>query len=649
MVMTERILIVDDIGENRKLLQELIKTNFEASIDEAESGISAIEMTRKNHYDIIFLDVRMPGMDGFETAREIGLVQLNPSAVIIFLTAHDKDRSAAQKGFEAGGIDYITKPINPEELKRLLQLYLRFIRKEKEINGQLKITNESLQKEIQERKKLENQLLKTKENFKNIVGKSNAAILIIDNDGILRFINPSGEAIFGREAKELIGECFGLVLDNDKITEINIVRKNGEIGIGEIASTRTFWENKPAWLVLINDITEHKKLQENLEFARERAQESDRLKSAFLSNMSHEIRTPMNGIMGFVNIMLTDETLKPEERRELLKITHTCGEHLLRLINDIIDISKIEAGQMTVKLADSNINALFNEIIRLFSSDQKILSKDVALILDIPDNKGEQIIKTDEYRLRQILINLLGNALKFTDTGTITLGYHITEHQSLEVYVKDTGKGIPEDKRDIVFERFTQVEDDTSVYKYGTGLGLAITRSLVYLLGGDIRFESKLDKGSTFFFTLPIDITDNESEALKISKKGLDPVIPKKNNSTERTILIAEDSEINFVLLNSILLSNKLNIKWVKNGEEAVNFCRNNNIDLVLMDIKMPNMSGLEATKEIRRFNPGIPIIAQTAYALEGEKEKCLEVGCNDYIAKPFNQSDLINLVNKYI
>ena len=200
-----------------------------------------------------------------------------------------------------------------------------------------------------------------------------------------------------------------------------------------------------------------------------------------------------------------------------------------------------------------------------------------------------------------------------------------------------------------MFERFTQIEDDTSVYKYGTGLGLAITKSLVYLLGGDIWFESEVSKGTTFFFTLPFNTPENGSEVLKIPKKEFDFKPQGKICSSERTILIAEDNEINFVLLNSILLAKKLNIKWVKNGEEAVNFCRNNNIDLVLMDIKMPLMSGLEATKEIRRFNPLIPIIAQTAFALEGEKEKCLEVGCNDYISKPFNQCDLINLVNKYI
>ena len=646
--MRDNILIVDDIAENRRLLRELIKLNFEANIDEAENGHIAVEMTRSNPYDIIFLDVRMPGMDGFETARSIEMNQANPGAIIIFLTAHDNDKNEAQKGFESGAIDYITKPINPEELKKLLHLYLRFIRKEKQINGQLKAINQDLQEEIRERQKLESQLIKTQENFKNIVGKSNAAILIIDKDGILRFINPSGEDIFGRSSKELVGECFGLVLDYDKITEINIVRKNGEIGIGEITSTHTFWENKPAWLVLINDITEHKKLQENLEYAREKALESDRLKSAFLSNMSHEIRTPMNGIMGFVNIMLTNETMPSEERRELLHIVHNCGDHLLRLINDIIDISKIEAGQLQVKITDSNINTIFEETIRLFSSDKKIIEKNVTLIADLPDNKDGISIKTDEYRLRQILINLIGNALKFTDQGIVTVGYKIINDNIIEAYIKDTGKGIPDDKKDLVFERFTQIEDETSAYKYGTGLGLAITRSLVHMLGGDIWFESALGKGTTFSFSLPFTIGQQvrrKPENVSVTV----PPDPARNDSKERILLIAEDNEINFVLLNSILLSRKLVIKWVKNGEDAVKFCRDHNVDLILMDIKMPRMSGLEATKEIRTFNPKIPIIAQTAFALEGEKEKCLEVGCNDYIAKPFNQCDLISVVSKYI
>ncbi len=641
--MREKFLIVDDIIENRILLHDLLESDFDVDIDEAEDGFVALELAAQKKYDIVLMDVKMPKKNGYEVAKELREFPLNRNAIIIFITAHDSHATESYKAYEAGGIDYITKPIDHHELIRKLQLYLRFIRKENDFVGRLLEINKRLEHEVSIRKSVEVQLIKAQENFKNIVEKSNAAILIIDDEGILRFINTTGEAIFRRKAKELLGEPIGIIADYESKNEIDIIKGNGEIGVGEITTTKTQWENKPAWLVLINDITEHKELEDKLTRAKEKAQESDRLKSTFLSNMSHEIRTPMTAILGFLDFIEAEED--PERRKEYTDIIRTSGSHLLNLINDIIDISKIEAGQLRIKMADCHIDKLFLELYEFFSTNIKIIAEKVSLEMDIPVNQKELIVRTDKSRLNQVLINLIGNALKFTDTGYIRFGYR-RNAKALEFFVEDTGIGIPRDRLDMVFERFKQVEATKTSINSGTGLGLAISKSIVELLGGEIWLKSIFGAGSTFYFTIPLEeIQTGPGQELLDESLDSNPI----TDFTNKMALIAEDIEINYKILDGILKKKGIQTVWAKNGKEAVELCRNSKFDLVLMDIRMPQMDGLEATSLIRKFNKTLPIIAQTAYALENEKDKCFEVGCNDYISKPINSKQLLNLINKYL
>lgn len=641
--MEEKVLIIDDHRDNLDLFTDLIKEIDDAEVHVATSGAEAMTLIDKVKFDLILLDIQLPEMNGFEIAAAIRKNAINSETSIIFITAHDPQKLEMEKGWIAGGIDYLTKPVDYNEFTRLIGLYLRFIRREKEINKKLYQTNKSLQEEIQSHKKTEALLDKAQENFKNIVGKSKAAILIIDNEGVLRFINPSGEEIFQRSSEEIIGKPFGQLSDFEKKTEITILRKDKQIGTGEITATPTYWENEPAWLVLINDITDHKNLQDHLVKAKEDAQRADRLKTAFLSNMSHEIRTPMNGIVGFVDILERDQELTEEERKKYLGIIRSSSNHLLTLINDIVDISKIEAGQLILNIKDCNISELILELYEFFSTNIKIQENRIELLFEVPIGEN-LIIRTDPDRLKQVLLNLIGNSIKYTDKGHIKFGCTIEKETQLTFFVEDTGPGIPKEHHERIFKRFVQIIDEKKTYMSGTGLGLAISKSLVELLGGDIWIESNGSQGASFFFTLPY--------IKKVSTKK--PVEPSNNHiqadvSFDKTILIAEDIATNYMLLENILKKNGSKTIWAKNGDEAVTLCKSNNVSLVLMDMKMPIMDGYEATKAIRKFNKKLPIIAQTAYALQGEHEKSLEAGCNDYLTKPIDQQQLLSVVQKYL
>jgi len=378
---------------------------------------------------------------------------------------------------------------------------------------------------------------------------------------------------------------------------------------------------------------------EELKAAKERAEESDRLKSMFLSNMSHDIRTPMNAIVGFSE-MLQDPDLTREERNRFLDI--------LRLINDIIDISKIEAGQLKIIKSDFSLNEMLSDLYLSFSeelSHNKL--EDIKLILSKQHSEKDYMLHSDIVRIIQIFSNLLGNALKFTDKGCIEFGYTIPDPKVFRFFVKDTGIGIPPDKTDLIFERFGQIEETQERNKGGTGLGLTISKSLAELLGGSMWVESEVGIGTTFFFTLPLPSGVSENAP---SSDGFLEVSSASVDWSDKLILVAEDVDSNFFLIQTILNKTGVKLLRAKNGQEAHEMCRNNyDIDLVLMDIQMPVMSGYDATREIKKIRPSLPVIAQTAYAMSGEKEKTMEAGCDDYIPKPLKKRELLSKIHRFL
>ncbi len=373
--------------------------------------------------------------------------------------------------------------------------------------------------------------------------------------------------------------------------------------------------------------------------AKEQAEESDRLKSAFLANMSHEIRTPMNGILGFAEL-LKEPGLTGKEQQDYIRIIEKSGARMLNIINDIVDISKIEAGLMKLEIQESNINEQIQDIYTFFKPE--VEAKGMNLSFSTPLPTKEAILKTDREKLYAILTNLVKNAIKYSNTGTIEIGYNKGDGD-LEFYVKDTGIGIPNDRHGAIFERFIQADIPNEWAQQGAGLGLSITKAYVEMLGGKIRVSSQVGVGSTFYFTLPYN-------AVPINEPVVHQIVPSDNNDLIRKlkILIAEDDKVSEMLIDKTLKTFGKEIIKARTGVEAIEACQNNpDIDLVMMDIRMPDMGGYDATREIRKFNKEVVIIAQTAHGLYGDREKAIEAGCNDYIAKPINKAELLLIIQK--
>jgi hypothetical protein len=404
-------------------------------------------------------------------------------------------------------------------------------------------------------------------------------------------------------------------------------------------------------LVFQNDEKEKRAVE--LIKAKEQAEESDRLKSAFLSNMSHEIRTPMNGILGFADL-LREPGLSGEEQQEYINIINKSGARMLNIINDIVDISKIESGLMEVDIREVNINEKI-ETIQIFFKPE-VERKGMRIFFQNSLPAKEAIIKTDREKIHAILTKLVKNAIKFSDKGTIEFGYNLKMNGStgstdtpidpteLEFFVKDTGIGIPKDRQEAIFKRFVQADITDKRAFQGAGLGLSITKAYVEMLGGKLWLKSDEGKGSTFYFTIPY---NNEPEE-KSNTKNI--VSAKTENQIKKLkILIVEDDEISEMLITKTVKIFSKEIFKARTGVEAIDACRiNPDIDLIMMDIKMPETNGYEATRQIRQFNNKVIIIAQTAFVLKGEKEKAIKAGCNDYISKPIDKALLKELVSKH-
>ena len=388
------------------------------------------------------------------------------------------------------------------------------------------------------------------------------------------------------------------------------------------------------------DITDLKLTEQKLEKAVKKAQESDKLKSAFLANMSHEIRTPMNGIMGFADLLKKPD-LSGERQQEFINIIHDSGKRMLNIIDELVDIAKIESGQVELHKKEILINELIDNVHKFFSNEAN--SKGIEL----KTNKGlydtDCLVCTDKNKLNQILGNLVKNAIKYTDKGFIEIGYS-KEGDDLRFYIKDTGTGISEDQREKIFERFRQA--DMSIHRdyEGAGLGLSISKAYVELLGGEIWMTSKMNEGSTFYFTIPYELPVRKEEKL-IDLAS----VPNKQEINDLTLLVVEDDEASFFLIKEMMQDTAVKIIRAENGKEAVEITENNSlIDLVLMDIKMPVLDGYQATKLIKKQFPNLPIIAQTAFASKKDKQKALARGCDDYIVKPIREDELIAILLKY-
>jgi hypothetical protein len=523
-------------------------------------------------------------------------------------------------------------------------------------------------RDITDRKLAEEALRDSEERYRAFFENSMDAILITIPDGRTLSANQAACKMFGYSEAELIvlGKS-GIVDETDPrlseliserdshgkaIGELFLIRKNGIRFPAEISSA-IFRNHDGETLtsMIIRDISDRKLFDNELIKAKNKAEESDRLKTAFLANMSHEIRTPMNGILGFTEL-LKEPKLSGEEQQEYIGIIEKSGIRLLNIINDIINISKADSGNTEIYISDTNINEQIEYIFNFF----KPLAEEKKLIISIktPLSRNDAFVRTDREKIYAVLTNLVNNALKFTHTGSVEFGYNIRE-DFIEFFVKDTGIGVPDSQRELIFERFRQGSESLSRNYEGAGLGLTISKAYVEMLGGKIWVESNPERlneqangignGSVFFFTIPyVPVGESEVSQSDDSNDG--------RGATQISglkILIAEDDEASQALIEINVMRFAREIIKVSNGYDAIEACRANvDIDLVLMDLKLPEINGYEATRQIRSFNTSVVIIAQTAYGLDGDKIKAIKAGCTDYISKPLSQTALFKLIDKY-
>ena len=515
-------------------------------------------------------------------------------------------------------------------------------------------------RDITDKRKAELELKESQENFRILIESQGEGAGIINMEEVFVFANPAVERIFDVPPGKLVNRNLREFLLEDQIRqieeetikrseglmttyELEIITDKGDIKILLITATPQYNQagEISGTFGIFRDITEQKKAEAALVAAKEKAEENDRLKTAFLNNISHEIRTPMNAIIGFSGF-LNEPDLQPEKRKYFTDIICNASNQLLSIITDIINISTIEAGQETIRRSKINVNQLIRNLYNQF--EIRVTGHYLKLFYQTPLPDDKVWIETDETKLVQILSNLVGNALKFTKEGHIVFGYEVKENQ-LEFRVEDTGIGIHPNMHKEIFERFRQADSAVSRLYGGTGLGLSISKAYVELLGGTIWLTSQLDKGTTFFFTLPFEIQKNGFQVDTSAVAGNTFSFSKK-----MTVLVAEDEDFNFLLLEKVLDELGLNLIRAENGAKAVLECKSNpSIQLVLMDVKMPVMDGYEATKLIKQDRPELPVLIQTAYVRESDKQKAYESGADGYISKPIIISEFISQLHQLL
>jgi len=631
-----KILIIDDNAADAAILKRFFgKINqWELEINVSHSGAEALSVNQAFNADIIFVDYLLVDESGIDVIERF--IPVFSNCYFILLTGYGNEM-VVTRAFRAGATDYLNKDeLSPDSLERTLR-------------------------HIVQKKETEQKLKQTETKLKRIIESTETGLILIDEKSIILQANEPFLKIIGVENfNQIENQSLYQWIDIDEITNcekafVFCIRQNTLSGFETVVNHTSgrkvnvlidaiTEQTKDGIYIsaLCKNITERKIYEKELKTAKIKAEESDNLKSAFLANMSHEVRTPMNAIIGFSNLLSHPE-LSDCERKDYVEHIVSSGNSLLHIIDDIIDISKIVANQLSIVKEKCYLNKILYELHQQFN--EKIKDNNavkISLTKRMPDSNFAII--NDPFRIKQVISNLLDNAIKFTDKGEISFGYDIDlVKNSIAFFVNDTGIGIPSEKLSMIFDRFTKFDNHPEKIYRGSGLGLAISKSLINLMGGDIYVSSALGEGTSFKFTLPyIPSKEQNMNDFQIAIPN-DQFIWKDKN-----ILIAEDEETNYLFLSIILQKTQANLFWAKNGLEAVDFCKKNRIDMVLMDIKMPVMHGYDATKEIKNNHPGIVIIAQTAYAMSGEKDQIMHSGFDDYISKPIKKNELLKLIDRF-
>ena len=670
-----KILLVDDLPENLFAL-EVILSNNNYSCVKANSGNEALKiLLHDQDFAIILIDVQMPEMDGFETVELIRQIEKLQHVPIIFLTASMDNPEQIFKGYEAGAVDYMIKPLSPEILKAKVAVFVDLYKK----NQELLFQAEKLKKlniELKAQKLLSEYSL-------SLIEASHDPLFAINAEGKITDMNNASVNVTGILREKLIGtdfvdyftepqkarEVYQNVFEKGLVTDLLLVIRHTNGKLTDVLFNGSLYkdvkENVLGVVMVARDVTDQKRIATELiearifaELATKIAEEEKRnaqaatgiaenavkAKQQFLSNMSHEIRTPMNAIIGFTKVVLkTDLTAKQKEYLSAIKIS---GDALIVLINDILDLAKVDAGKMTFEHVPFKLAASISAMLHVFET--KIQEKNLVLVTEY-DSNIPTVLLGDPVRLHQIILNLVSNAIKFTSKGKITVSVRLLsedeENTTVEFAIADTGIGIEESKINTIFDDFQQATSGTSRLYGGTGLGLAIVKQLVEPQGGTISVKSKIDEGSTFSFVLHFKKTNVDAvpEA---------EMVELETEIKNIKILVVEDMPLNQLLMKTLLDDFGFERDIAENGKIAIEKLKKESYDIILMDLQMPVMNGFEATEYIRNtMNSKIPIIALTADVTTVDLAKCKAVGMNDYIAKPVDErilySKIVGLAKK--
>jgi PAS domain S-box-containing protein len=665
-----RILAIDDTPANLLTLGAALTDEFDVQF--ATSGAQGLALAAENPPNLILLDIMMPEMDGFEVCRRLKATPELARIPVIFITALD-DAASETQGLELGAADYITKPINPQTARHRIRNLLE----REQLSRQIEHQRDQLVSQVDMLRKLT-----------TAVEQSPTSVVITDRDGVIQYVNPRFTEVTGFSQAEAIGQnprilqsgTTGIDVYQDlwrNLTggqiwkgELCNKRKNGELYWEEaqIAPVRTPSGEISHFVAVKTDITERKKIEAelishrhhlealvqartaDLSLAKEAAEAANRAKSTFLANMSHELRTPLNGIMGLTGIALRRAT-DPKMQDQLGKV-EKAAQNLLAIINDILDISKIESERLTLEQIDFRLGEILENIRSLIGP--KAAEKGVTLHFESDTKLNNLALKGDPLRLGQVLINLIGNAVKFSAEGRVSLGVHLTEGIAgsvrLNFAVRDNGIGISPEDQQRIFDSFEQADGSFTRKHGGTGLGLAISKRLVTMMGGSISVESELGRGSIFRFSVNLQYTEHATQAsIEHHTGGSEELL--KARYAGRRVLLAEDEPINQEVSICLLEDVGLVVDLAEDGVQAEAMARRHDYALILMDMQMPRMGGLDATRAIRQIpeRQSVPIIAITANAFEEDRHQCLEAGMNDFVTKPIDPDVLFRRLLKWL
>lgn len=504
---------------------------------------------------------------------------------------------------------------------------------------------------------IKKELWESEEKFRMVFESDTDALFIIEADNLkIQEINEAAMILFGLKKEDFREINFvelwkdkEFIHENIKNKQLRIyseecIRSNGDAFPADATFSYSRLNNISILVATIRDVSERYETEKEIIKAKEKAEESDRLKSSFLANMSHEIRTPLNAIVGFSRLLIRKQ-YSEEKQKVMMAEIQSNSDQLLNIINDILDISKIESNQLDMIFSDISSNEIIRELYDVFELQIQNQNKKIDLLIETINSETDQYVYADGSRVKQIFSNLLNNAVKFTNEGHIKFGYKINKENLPVFFVEDTGKGIAKKNLSIIFEYFRQEEESYARRYGGSGLGLSISKSLVELMGGKIWVESDTGKGATFFFTLPVKKVVQEKQKY-ISIENTE----KNQNLFNKKILLVDDLENSYYIISEILYDYNVTIRYVKNGRMALDVLeQDESFDLILMDIHMPELNGVETARRIKELFPDIPIIAQTAYALKGDEENLLKLGMDGYISKPIDMDELIEKINQFI